>query len=115
MGIGKTHLAEELLTEVGRQGIATAIARCYAVEGELAYTPVVAWLRAEALRPALAALDAVWLTEVARLLPDLLLERPSLPPPSPLQEDWQRQRLFEALVRALLGTHGPLLLLLDDL
>ncbi len=115
VGIGKTHLAEELLTEVGRQGIATAIARCYAVEGELAYTPVVAWLRAVALRPALAALDAVWLTEVARLLPDLLLERPSLPPPSPLQEDWQRQRLFEALVRALLGTHGPLLLLLDDL
>ncbi len=118
VGIGKTHLAEELLTEVGRQGIATAIARCYAVEGELAYTPVLAWLRAEALRPALAALDAVWLTEVARLLPDLLLERPGLPPPSPMQGDWEaggRQRLFEALARALLGTRGPLLLLLDDL
>src|SRR5438309_382069 len=65
VGIGKTHLAEELLTEVRRQGSATAIARCYAVEGELAYMPVAAWLRAEALRPALAALDAVWLTEVA--------------------------------------------------
>src|SRR5258706_7175153 len=117
-GIGKTRLAEELLGQVGRQGIATAIARCYAVEGELAYTPVVAWLRAEALRPALAALDAVWLTEVARLLPDLLQERPGLPPPGPLQEDWEaggRQRLFEALARALLGTNGPLLLLLDDL
>ena len=114
-GIGKTRLAEALLTEVGRQGIATAIARCYAMEGELAYAPVVSWLRAEAFRPALAALDAIWLTEVARLLPDLLLERPSLLPPSPLQGDWQRQRLFEALARALLGTHGPLLLLLDDL
>jgi tetratricopeptide (TPR) repeat protein len=115
VGIGKTHLAEELLTGVGRQGIATAIARCYAVEGELAYMPVVAWLRAEALRPALAVLDAVWLTEVARLLPDLLRERPDLPHPSPLQEDWQRQRLFEALARALLIRGGPLLLLLDDL
>jgi tetratricopeptide (TPR) repeat protein len=70
---------------------------------------------AEALRPALAALDAVWLTEVARLLPTLLQERPGLPPPSPLNEDWQRQRLFEALARTLLGTQGPLLLLLDDL
>jgi tetratricopeptide (TPR) repeat protein len=118
VGIGKTHLSEELLTEVRRQGIATAIARCYAVEGELAYAPVVAWLRAEALRPALAALDAVWLTEVARLLPDLLLDRPGLPPPGPLTGDWgagERQRLFEALARALLGTRGPLLLLLDDL
>ena len=114
-GIGKTRLAEALLSEIGRQGIATAIARCYAVEDELAYTPVVSCLRAEAVRPALAALDSVWLTEVARLLPDLLIERPGLPPPSPLQEDWQRQRLFEALARALLGTHGPLLLLLDDL
>ena len=114
VGIGKTHLAEELLTEVGRQGIVTAIARCYAVEGELAYTPVVAWLRTKALRPALAALDAVWLTEVARLLPDLL-ERPGLPPPSPLKEDWQRQRLFEALARAVLAASQPLLLLLDDL
>ena len=114
-GIGKTRLAEAMLSEIGRQGIATAIARCYAVEGELAYTPVLSWLRSEALRPALVALDAVWLTEVARLLPDLLTERPGLPPPSPLQEDWQRQRLFEALARALLGTHGPLLLLLDDL
>jgi len=114
-GIGKTRLAEALLTDVGRQGIATAIAHCYAVEGELAYTPVVTWLRSEALRPALAALDAVWLTEVARLLPELLLERPGLPPPSPLREDWQRQRLFEALARALQSSHGPLLLLLDDL
>src|SRR5205807_839279 len=72
----------------------------------------------EALRPSLAALDAVWLTEVARLLPDLLLERPGLPPPSSMQGDWgagERQRLFEALARAMLGTHGPLLLLLDDL
>ncbi|HET8853840.1 MAG TPA: protein kinase, partial [Ktedonobacteraceae bacterium] len=125
-GIGKTRLAEAFqwslrnafqyfAPEIGRQGIATAVARCYAVEDELAYTPVVSWLRAEAVRPALAALDAVWLTEVVRLLPDLLIERPGLPPPSPLQEDWQRQRLFEALARALLGTHGPLLLLLDDL
>ncbi len=114
-GIGKTRLAEALLSEMGRQGISTAIARCYAVEGELAYTPVVSWLRSEALYPALAALDAAWLTEIARLLPDLLTERTELPAPSPLQEDWQRQRLFEALAHAVLDNNGPLLLLLDDL
>ncbi len=114
-GIGKTRLAEALLTEVGQQGNATAIARCYAVEGEMAYTPIINWLRADVFRPALETLDTVWLTEVARLLPVLLLDRPGLPPPSPLKEDWQRQRLFEALARAFLGIKGLLLLLLDDL
>jgi len=114
-GIGKTRLAEAMLTEVGQQGNATAIAHCYAVEGEMAYTPIINWLRADVFRPALETLDTVWLTEVARLLPVLLLERPGLPPPSPINEDWQRQRLFEALARVFLGTNGPLLLLLDDL
>jgi DNA-binding SARP family transcriptional activator len=114
-GIGKTRLAEEVLAWADRQGIATAVARCYAAEGDLAYAPVVAWLRARALRAALAALDAVWLTEIARLLPELLAERPRLPRPEPLVESWQRQRLFEALARAVLAGRRPLLLLLDDL
>ena len=114
-GIGKTRLAEALQSSVGRQGSVTATARCYAVEGELAYAPVASWLRSESIHRALAALDAAWLTEVARLLPALLQERPGLPPPGPLEEDWHRQRFFEALARALLSRGGPLLLLLDDL
>jgi tetratricopeptide (TPR) repeat protein len=35
--------------------------------------------------------------------------------PGPLTEAWQRQRLFEALARAILGARQPLLLFLDDL
>src|SRR5579864_3697746 len=58
-GIGKTRLAEELLTWVGRQGIAVAVARCYAAQGELAFAPVATWLRSELLRPALASLSEV--------------------------------------------------------
>ncbi len=114
-GIGKTRLAEELLAWTGRQGLAAAIARCYAAEGALAYAPVVAWLSSSLLRKRLMGLDAVWLTEVARLLPDLLTERPRLPRPGPLTESWQRQRFFEALARAVLGSGEPLLLVVDDL
>jgi DNA-binding SARP family transcriptional activator len=114
-GIGKTRLAEELLAWADRQGLATAVARCYAAEGGLAYAPVAAWLRAGSLRAALAALDAVWLTDIARLLPELLADRPRLPRPEPLAESWQRQRLFEALARAILAGRQALLLLLDDL
>jgi DNA-binding SARP family transcriptional activator len=114
-GIGKTRLAEELLAWVGRQGMTSAYARCYAAEGELAYGLVATWLRADPFRGALSRLTDIWLTEVTRCVPDLLVERPELAPPGPLTEAWQRQRLFEALARAILGARQPLLLLLDDL
>lgn len=113
-GIGKTRLAEELLSWAGRQGVPTANARCYASGGKLAYAPVTAWLRAGALRERLTALEPLWLTELARLLPELLVEQPDLPQPEPLIESWQQQRLFEALVQPFLARR-PLLLLIDDL
>ncbi|HKF38699.1 MAG TPA: AAA family ATPase, partial [Ktedonobacteraceae bacterium] len=113
-GIGKTRLAEELQTWVGRQGILTAEARCYAVEGRLAYAPIATWLRTDSLRADLQKLSEVWLTEVTRLLPELLAERPALPRPGPLTESWQHKHLFEALARAVLSDNHPLLLLLDD-
>lgn len=114
-GIGKTRLAEELEAWVRRQGMTTASARCYAAEGRLPYAPVAAWLRAEAVQPNLAALPAVWLPEVARLVPELLTKQPDLPRPAPMTEGWQRQQFFAALAHALLSAPQPLLLLLDDL
>ncbi|HZR44088.1 MAG TPA: BTAD domain-containing putative transcriptional regulator, partial [Ktedonobacteraceae bacterium] len=114
-GIGKTRLAEELLAWAGRQGVTTAGARCYAAQGRLAYAPVTAWLHEQAIQNSLSALDNVWLAEVARLLPDLLMKRSNLPRPRPMTEGWQRQHFFEALARALLEARQPLLLLLDDL
>ena len=110
-GIGKTRLVEELLQWAARQGIVSSSTRCYAAEGDLTYAPVSAWLRAHPLMP----IEDIWLAEVARLLPELLTQRPDLPRPVALTETWQRQRLFEALSRAILGTNQPLLLTIDDL
>ena len=76
-GIGKTRLAEALAEWVGRQGIPALTARCYAAGGDLAYAPVVTWLRGHPLAP----LADPWLRELARLLPEILIERPDLPPP----------------------------------
>ncbi|MCU0500380.1 MAG: AAA family ATPase [Anaerolineae bacterium] len=112
-GVGKTRLAEELIVWASRQGILTASARGYAAEGELAYAPVVVWLRALALPP--HALEPVWLTELARLLPELSAAHPGLPPPEPLRQAWQRNRLFEALARGVLCGSQSRLLVLDDL
>jgi DNA-binding SARP family transcriptional activator/predicted ATPase len=114
-GIGKTRLAEELSTWVSRQGLRAVHARGYAAEGALAYAPVTEWLRSESLRVGWQHLDAVWLSELARLLPELLVEHPELPRPQPLTDSWQRQRLYEALARAVLAQRQALLLALDDL
>lgn len=110
-GIGKTRLLEELLQWATRQGIPTANAHCYAAEGELAYSSVVNWLRANPL----PTVDDVWLSEAAHLLPEILINRPDLPKPKSLVDAWQREHLFEALARILTDKNTPLLLEIDDL
>ncbi|MCB9079783.1 MAG: AAA family ATPase [Anaerolineaceae bacterium] len=114
-GIGKTRLAEELLLSASRQGFATVRSRAYESGRGLAYTPVADWLRSKALQTAWQNLEPIWLTEIARVVPELLTQYPDLPSPQPLNENWQRHRLFEALARAILQADPPLLLLLDDL
>ncbi len=110
-GIGKTRLLEEMSQWATHQGITTANAQCYAAEGQLAYSPVTTWLRAQPL----GLLEDLWLVETSRLLPEIHSEKPNLPRPGPLTEEWQRKRLFEALARAILGLNQPLLLTIDDL
>lgn len=114
-GIGKTRLAEELLDWAALQGVSVARTRCYAAEGKLSLAPVAGWLRSETVRPHLTRLEAVWLSDVSRILPELLEEQRNLPPPGPITEYGQRQRFFEALARVVLTAPRPLLALIDDL
>ena len=112
-GIGKSRLAEELVRWARTQGIAAAYGRCYAAEGGLVYATPATWLRTEPFRGGLRQLDQTWLTEIARLLPELVADTPDLPTPEPMTESWQRPRLFEAITRAI-RTSTPALLVLDD-
>ena len=114
-GIGKSRLTEEFLLAAQRQEITTAKTRCYAAEGTLSLAPIADWLRGASLRPTLGDLDAIWLAEVARILPELLSEYPDLPAVEPMSGYGQRQRFFQALARAILNAPQPLLLLIDDL
>jgi len=114
-GLGKTRLAEELLTWADQQGILTARARSYQTQGALAYTPITELLRNPALTLRLRKLGSHWQSEVARLLPELLDQQPGLLAPQPMSQSWQQQHFGEALVRAVLADEQPLLLLLDDL
>jgi predicted ATPase len=114
-GIGKSRLTEEFLLAAQRQEVTTAKTRCYAAEGTLSLAPIADWMRGASLRPTLGDLDAIWLAEVARILPELLSEYPDLPAVEPMSGYGQRQRFFQALARAILNAPQPLLLLIDDL
>ena len=114
-GIGKSRLAAELADWAGRQGVRAARTRAYAAEGRLAYAPVADWLRSPVLAAALPRLDVGALSEISRLLPELLTQRPDLPRPSAKIEGWQRQAFFGALASAFVAADHPLLLVLDDL
>ena len=113
-GIGKSRLAEELVEWCRAKGVSAVTTRCYAGEGRLAYAPIAAWLQSDPLRSTLTDLDAIWLTDVARLRPELLAARPEVPSPDRQLESWQRLRFFEALAQAF-RLAAPLVLVVDDL
>jgi transcriptional regulator with XRE-family HTH domain/tetratricopeptide (TPR) repeat protein len=114
-GIGKSHLAQELLTWAECKGFAAAHARAYAAEGRLSYAPVTDWLRSAALHESVGQLDAHSLGHLAQLVPELLIHRPDPAEHRELSDPHHRQRFFQSLTRAVLSLDQPLLLVLDDL
>src|SRR5437588_10658452 len=117
-GIGKTRLASEFVAWARAQGAEVLSGHAFEMGGRLPYQSLV-----EALRPRLEAenapedlLDDRWLAELSRLLPELRVRYPDLPPPTE-DELTAKGRLFEAVARLLdaLARSGALVLLLDDL
>jgi len=114
-GIGKSRLAEQLYSWCNQQRVGVARARCYGAQGRLAYAPVAEWLRAEPLRAACAQLPQSQVGELARVLPEILAENPSIQRPPPLTESWERRHFYDALNAAFAKARKPLLLVIDDL
>ena len=120
-GVGKTRLLDEVLRYAEAQGTAVLRGRCYEFGGGLPYQPI-----AEALRGHLEVggqrlrapnLPPVWLAELACLLPELSQAFPDLPTAPSLAAEAARQRLFEAVARALRAAAPPrsgICLFLDD-
>jgi len=114
-GIGKTRLAEELLIWAEQQGIATIRTRSYQAQGLLAYAPIAELLQTDVMARRIIGLNESRLSQIARLVPELLESHPLLDAPQPMTEHWQRQQFFDALAQAVLAEPQPLLVLLDDL
>jgi DNA-binding SARP family transcriptional activator len=119
-GIGKSRLAEEFVARARRAGAATALARCHSEETSLPFGALT-----ELMRRALEARDSSWLgevprhwlTECARLLPELLSFDIGVPPPAPLDDPGAQSRFFEGIasfLTAACDSSPPGILSIDD-
>lgn len=106
-GVGKTALAEEFLAGVEGQGAVVFRFRCYPGENNLAYAPFIAGLRAalsgEDGTSRIARVLPAWLSEAARLAPELSVKYPDLPSPPPLDGPGANARFFEGVSQVLFG------------
>ncbi len=118
-GIGKTRLAAALAEHAHATGGTVLYGRSYD-ENLISYQPFREAIRQYAdaaptgqLRDDLVH-DGAMLT---RLVPELLVRVPDLPPPVKAEPDTERYLLFEAVVSTLiaLSARAPMLLVLDDL
>jgi predicted ATPase len=121
-GIGKTRLAEDFLTHSRQNGAITISTRCYEGESDLAYAPFLEGLRLGMERagstPWWQELSPHWLSETARLVPELADLKADLPPPAPMESPGAMTRFYEGVCRvfqALCGQGPPGILSLDDL
>jgi DNA-binding SARP family transcriptional activator len=126
-GIGKTRLVEEFLAQVQPRGATLIAARGYAGEANVAYAPVTEALRGALARlpdaNRLAHLPSIWLSEAARLLPELIAQRHDVPAPPTLTDASARARFHEGIAQTLLalcgrtefgGRSAPGIIFLDD-
>ncbi|HEY6411495.1 MAG TPA: ATP-binding protein, partial [Ktedonobacteraceae bacterium] len=98
-GIGKTRLAHEALVLAREQGFLVLEGSAYALEGRLAYAPILA-----AFGPFLRRLDSPRQARLVSGLPDLgrLFTDLRLPAAEPLGDSaLEKTRLFEAVARLL--------------
>nr|MBA3349670.1 AAA family ATPase [Actinomycetota bacterium] len=111
-GIGKTRLGTDLVAHAAARGGRTITGRCHEGETGLAFGLVVETLRGAMTgateRGWAETLSGETITEVGRLLPELLRLRPNLGEPPPLDRPGAQGRFFDAITRSLIAaSHGP--------
>ena len=118
-GIGKSRLTGDFLERAGVIGSRSFVVCSYDNESQAPYAALTRSLQG-ALRSTLTAglLSERQLSELARLLPDVLSMRPDLPAPLMLEGVAAQNRLFEAVCQALrVLVHGdqPGILVFEDM
>jgi DNA-binding SARP family transcriptional activator len=116
-GVGKSRLVAEFLRTVVAGGATVLKGRGYDATATMPFAPIVEVLRGSLDAPGLAATDPEWLTEVARLLPELRQRFPGITEPEPTADPTEAWRLSEGIAQLLvsLAAERPLVISVDDL
>jgi DNA-binding SARP family transcriptional activator len=116
-GIGKSRLVEEFLRTVVAGGATVLKGRGYEATASMPLAPIAEALRGALDAPGLAGTDAEWLTETARLVPELRQRFPGLAEPDPTPDPTDAWRLHEGIAQLLasLAAERPIVISVDDL
>jgi DNA-binding CsgD family transcriptional regulator len=119
-GVGKSRLLREFREGAVESGVLAMQGNCLETDPALSFAPVVdALRRCLSARPSAETADLLGplAPELVKLLPELGLTLPGLKPTPPLAPESEKRRLFEVLVQFMsrLATHGPLLLIIEDI
>jgi tetratricopeptide (TPR) repeat protein len=117
-GVGKTRLMQELA--VYAQSKRSTALTGNASEGGLPYSPWIEIARqyiGQAPGELLRRILGPYVSEFARLVPDIAVKVGTIPPSKPLGEQQDKIRLFEAVTQFFISisSESPLVLLLDDM
>jgi DNA-binding SARP family transcriptional activator len=116
-GVGKSRLAGEFLRWIVADGGSVLRGHGYDVRAGLPYEPVVEVLRDALGTPGLSGAAPEWLTEAARLLPELRQRFTGLPEASAASDTSSGWRLFEGIAQLMLAlaAEQPIAVFIDDL
>lgn len=116
-GVGKSRLADDFMRWVTSQGGLVLRGRGYDARAGAPFGPMIDALRGTLDAPGLAGVDAEWLGEVARVLPELRRHFPGLPDVAAAGAAADGWRLFEAVAQVLLALaeESPVAIVIDDL
>lgn len=119
MGIGKSRLWTEW-TQQHQADLEVLAAQSLPSTQSMPFFPLIEIFQTKRCMRQLfsvgSPLPMVWLTEVARLIPEIRRTLRSLPDPPPLSYEEERLRIFQALTQCLVALNErPLILFLDDI
>ena len=116
-GAGKTRLAEEFLRWAVAEGGSVLRGRGYGGRAGVPYGPVIEILREALDQPGVGGTAPDWLSEVARLLPEIRQRFPGLPAPTLANDPMHGSRLYEGIAQMLLAVAAErrIVVAIDDL
>lgn len=115
-GMGKTRVLTELTARVRAAGGVVLLGKCFEIERAVPYAAVAEALAPLASRAELGTLGRAWLSEAARLLPELRDRFADLPAAGAAGSDAAKRRLHEALARCVeaIAARAAVLVAVDD-